>query len=166
MPIRPENLLRYPPDWPAIRLRALTRARYRCQHPGCTARQYAVGHWVRFGEEPWQWRQVEGNTPSTTAQDREFHHAGHGQYPSGSPWSYSDARAFIKRWTWVDGLTEILPIVIVLTIAHLDHQPENCADDNLRAMCQRHHLAHDVEHHKTTAYMTRRAARGNLELFT
>ena len=26
---------------------------------------------------------------------------------------------------------------VVLTIAHLDHTPENCGDDNLRAWCQR-----------------------------
>jgi hypothetical protein len=27
----------------------------------------------------------------------------------------------------------------VLTVAHLDHQPEHCGDDNLKAMCQRCH---------------------------
>lgn len=33
---------------------------------------------------------------------------------------------------------------VVLTVAHLDHTPENCDDDNLRAMCQRCHLAYDM----------------------
>ena len=33
---------------------------------------------------------------------------------------------------------------IVLTIAHLDHTPENCADDNLRAWCQRCHNTYDA----------------------
>ena len=28
---------------------------------------------------------------------------------------------------------------VVLTVAHLDHQPENCDDDNLKAMCQQCH---------------------------
>lgn len=28
---------------------------------------------------------------------------------------------------------------IILTIAHLDHTPENCHPDNLRALCQRCH---------------------------
>lgn len=37
---------------------------------------------------------------------------------------------------------------IVLTTAHLDHQPENVSDDNLRALCQRCHLRYDAEHHK------------------
>ena len=57
------------------------------------------------------------------------------------------------------------PIVIVLTIAHLDHVPENSADDNLRAFCQRHHLRHDLAHHKQTAYMTRKASARTVDMF-
>jgi hypothetical protein len=56
-------------------------------------------------------------------------------------------------------------IMIVLTIAHLDHTPENCADDNLRAWCQKHHLRYDAKHHTQTAYATRRARANTLELF-
>ena len=33
---------------------------------------------------------------------------------------------------------------VVLTVAHLDHQPENCADDNLAALCQRCHNRYDA----------------------
>ena len=33
---------------------------------------------------------------------------------------------------------------VVLTVAHLDHQPENCADENLKAMCQRCHNKMDA----------------------
>lgn len=33
---------------------------------------------------------------------------------------------------------------VVLTIAHLDHKPENCDPANLRAMCQRCHNAYDA----------------------
>lgn len=36
---------------------------------------------------------------------------------------------------------------VVLTVAHLDHAPENCVPANLRAMCQACHLAYDREHH-------------------
>jgi len=39
---------------------------------------------------------------------------------------------------------------VVLTVAHLDHTPENCDPDNLRAMCQRCHLSYDREHHAET----------------
>lgn len=53
---------------------------------------------------------------------------------------------------------------IVLTVAHRDHQPENCDHENLAAWCQRHHLAYDQEHHITNAYMTRKARANNLEL--
>lgn len=60
---------------------------------------------------------------------------------------------------------DIKIIMIVLTIAHLDHTPENCADDNLRAWCQRHHLAYDAQHHRVTAYHTRKAAAMTLDLF-
>lgn len=33
---------------------------------------------------------------------------------------------------------------VILTVAHLDHVPENCADDNLKAMCQRCHNRYDM----------------------
>ncbi|MEV5140343.1 hypothetical protein AB0K71_05960 [Streptomyces syringium] len=47
---------------------------------------------------------------------------------------------------------------VVLTTAHLDHTPENCAPENLRAMCNGCHLAYDADHHRQTAAATRRAA--------
>lgn len=37
---------------------------------------------------------------------------------------------------------------VVLTVAHLDHTPENCSDENLMAMCQRCHLRYDQHHHR------------------
>jgi acyl-CoA synthetase (AMP-forming)/AMP-acid ligase II len=45
---------------------------------------------------------------------------------------------------------------VVLTVAHLDHQPENCAPENLRAWCQRCHLHYDRHHHAETRYRTKR----------
>jgi len=47
---------------------------------------------------------------------------------------------------------------VVLTVAHLDHTPENCDPGNLRAMCQGCHLHYDREHHRETAAATRREA--------
>jgi len=32
----------------------------------------------------------------------------------------------------------------VLTVAHLDHTPENCEPQNLKAMCQRCHNKYDA----------------------
>lgn len=48
---------------------------------------------------------------------------------------------------------------IVLTVAHLDHTPENCDPKNLKAMCQRCHLRYDRDHHAETAKKTREAKR-------
>lgn len=45
---------------------------------------------------------------------------------------------------------------VVLTVAHLDHQPENCDPANLKAMCQRCHLHYDRDHHAQARYRTRR----------
>ena len=54
---------------------------------------------------------------------------------------------------------------VVLTVGHLDHQPENCERANLRAWCQRCHLNYDAAHHAQTAYATRKAAACTLDLF-
>jgi hypothetical protein len=56
-------------------------------------------------------------------------------------------------------------IEIVLTIAHLNHVVKDCSDDNLQALCQRCHLAHDHVHHQQTAYRTRRVGRAAADLF-
>jgi len=48
---------------------------------------------------------------------------------------------------------------ICLTTAHLDHTPENCSDDNLRAMCNFCHLSLDAEHHAATRRATKEAER-------
>ena len=46
--------------------------------------------------------------------------------------------------------------IVVLTTAHLDHDPTNNNPANLRAWCQRCHLTYDAEHHKKHAAQTRR----------
>jgi hypothetical protein len=56
--------------------------------------------------------------------------------------------------------------IVVLTVAHLNHAPEDCADDNLRAMCQRCHNRYDRPHRSKNAAVTRRAKKNNGELFT
>lgn len=49
--------------------------------------------------------------------------------------------------------------IVVLTTAHLhDSSPQNCADDNLKAMCQRCHLRLDIHIHKANAQRTRTEA--------
>lgn len=59
---------------------------------------------------------------------------------------------------------EISYTVVVLTVAHLDHDPENPHPMNLKAMCQRCHLALDKEQHQKNAAETRRKKKGQLAL--
>lgn len=54
--------------------------------------------------------------------------------------------------------------VVVLTTAHLDHQPENCALTNLRHWCQRCHLGYDAQHHAMTRARSRHANANTQEL--
>lgn len=46
--------------------------------------------------------------------------------------------------------------LVVLTTAHLDHDPMNCIDSNLAALCQRCYLSYDSEEHRKHAAETRR----------
>lgn len=134
MPIKPENKARYPANWKLIREDILRRALWRCEWPGCGALHRDVGWW---------------------RDDGKFIHMGRALRDAGAKAGDRIACA---------GGGEIKLLMIVLTIAHLDHQPENCDPENLRAWCQRHHLAYDAEHHKANAYRTRkeRARTGDL----
>jgi len=77
----------------------------------------------------------------------------------GSPGHYPDCRAENRQPHPVTGSN------VVLTVAHLDHAPENCADDNLMAMCQRCHLTYDARHHAANAARTRRQRKAVGDLF-
>lgn len=57
------------------------------------------------------------------------------------------------------------PVKVVLTIAHLDHTPENCDPENLRALCQKCHNRYDAEHRRATRSHTRALKDKSLELF-
>lgn len=54
---------------------------------------------------------------------------------------------------------------IVLTVAHLSHTPEDCRDENLKALCQRCHLRYDAPHHAKNAKATVMAKKAARELF-
>lgn len=47
-------------------------------------------------------------------------------------------------------------VYIRCTTAHLDHQPENCAMENLRFWCQKCHNRYDAPHRVETRAQTRR----------
>jgi len=60
-----------------------------------------------------------------------------GNVCEGSP-KYPDCRAANKEAHPVTGSK------VILTIAHLDHDPQNSDRDNLRAWCQRCHNTYDA----------------------
>ncbi|AVA32977.1 hypothetical protein [Cupriavidus metallidurans] len=142
MPIKPENRSRYPANWQTIREQILGRACMRCEC--CAAPQYGIGQWVdeRF----------------LLARGSAFYDQM--QYAL----SYARAREAANHLNATEQ-PAVPYIVVVLTIAHLDHTPENCDPTNLRAWCQRCHLRYDAKHHAENAQRTRRARRAIGELF-
>lgn len=76
----------------------------------------------------------------------------------GSP-RYPDCRAKGGQPHPVTGST------VVLTVAHLDHTPENVDRANLRVWCQRCHLTYDARHHAESAARTRAAKKATGDLF-
>ena len=137
MPIKPENKGRYPPDWKEIRVSILERAQHRCE-------QCKVPNHARIA------RGADTDAGTYMTEDANVYDAETGKHLGQCRMSdYSVARM----------------ATIVLTIAHLDHHPENCDPANLKALCQRCHLAYDAEHHKATAQATRRSGLAVRDLF-
>lgn len=137
MPIKPENRCRYPKNWAEIRAAILARADNRCEQ--CKVENGKV---IARGAGPF--------AGTFQTDDAEVYDAETGEHI---------ARVRMSEYQVKNMVT------IVLTIAHLDHQPENCADDNLRALCQMHHLRHDAAHHAETARATRRNRLAVADLF-
>ena len=44
---------------------------------------------------------------------------------------------------------------VILTIAHIDHTPENNKPENLRALCQKFHNSYDASHRAETRKRTK-----------
>jgi len=121
----PIDYSKYPPNWKTeIRPRILERAKKCCQH--CGVPNYAVGH---------------------RDDDGKFHPTGgnvtHDQAGAGEL-TYSKAKELVNHCQELD---ENHLIIIVLTIAHLDHDEENhnVKDERLAALCQRCHLKYDAK---------------------
>jgi len=137
MPIKPENRHRYPANWKEIRADVLKRANNRCEK--CRAPNGAV---IARG----------------TGRDA-------GTYITDDAYVFdADTGMLLGRQRQGDYEVDRM-VRIVLTIAHLDHVPENCDPSNLRAWCQKCHLAYDAEHHKQNAAKTRRDRKAIGDLF-
>jgi hypothetical protein len=138
MPIKPENKGRYPANWKDIRAAILARAGDCCEQ--C---KVPNGARIARGAGPF--------AGTFQRDDAEVYDAETGQHI---------ARVRMSEYQVKNMVT------IVLTIAHLDHQPENCAPDNLRALCQMHYLRHDAAHHAETARATRHERKAMGDLFS
>ena len=77
----------------------------------------------------------------------------------GSP-KYPDCRAEHR------GLHPVTGALVILTAAHLDHNPKNNDPSNLKAQCQRCHLAYDQQLHLANAWRTRQRKKGQMLLFS
>lgn len=139
MPIKPENKARYPKDWKEVREAILERADNRCEQ--C---RVANGDMIVRGIEK------DAGTFQRYEGDGEVYAALDGRYLGRCKASEYCG----NKWTR-----------IVLTIAHLDHMPENCEPSNLKALCQRCHLAYDAEHHRINAAATRHARKAIADMF-
>lgn len=135
MPIKRENKDRYPADWSTrIRPAILERANNRCEVCG------VVNHSVGYRESDGTFMPAAGN--------QQHDAAGRGEL------SYGEALELVRHCRdWCDDNL----IIIVLTIAHLDHTPENNDPANLKAMCQRCHNRYDQAHRQANAAATRKA---------
>lgn len=56
--------------------------------------------------------------------------------------------------------------MVVLTVGHLNHTPEDCRDEVLKHWCQRCHLRYDAREHQKNARVTRfkKVGQGDLGL--
>jgi 5-methylcytosine-specific restriction endonuclease McrA len=137
MPIKPENRARYPANWKQIRAAILARAGDQCEN--CKTFN---GTRICRGA---------GNDIDTYMTDEaEVFDADTGEYLGRKRMSDYHVGKMVD---------------IVLTIAHLDHTPENCDPANLRAWCQRCHLKYDAAHHAINARETRRSRRAIGDFF-
>ena len=122
MPIRPENRDRYPPNWREISAAVREEAGQKCEW--CSAPN---GVMIRRGlthDGRHVWREA-----SASAYENGYC-ADNGSEVADSGEDTCDYRPAVR---------------VVLTVAHLDHQPENCERSNLKALCQRCHNRYDAK---------------------
>lgn len=87
-----------------------------------------------------------------------------GEYAT-TTWHSDRCTVFDKNGAEVDEIARddvnwIKPTKVILTVAHLNHDITDNRDENLRALCQRCHLRHDIEQHQRSRAETRRRNQG------
>lgn len=122
MPIRPENKDRYPRDWPQISAAIRERARHACENCGAPNGTDILRGFLEHGQPAYAVPCGFGATVFGANRGERLGIRVHDE---------------LVRGGWRN-------VRVVLTVAHLDHQPENCDPSNLRAWCQRCHNAYDA----------------------
>jgi hypothetical protein len=136
MPIRDSERGRYATNWPEISTAAKERAGWRCEE--CQVPHNAL---ICRGEE--------NNIGTYMLPDGDVHDA-----ETGEHLGMARGSEYVGRF-----------VRIILTTAHLDHQPENNDPSNLRVLCQLHHLRHDRPHHVAMRRLNRATRLGQGDLF-
>ncbi len=67
--------------------------------------------------------------------------------PCQTEWDMIHARIRYSHSSMTESLKYHGFTKIILTVAHLDHNKKNNRFWNLKALCQRDHLRHDIKHH-------------------
>lgn len=115
----PMNRALYPPDCEAIALQIKEAANWQCQQCGKPCRKSHVD-WDEFAD----W--LETNYPDWYGLSFKY---------------VADDES--GEWGYV-----AQPVRFCLTVAHLNHQPEDCRPENLKALCAPCHLRYDTSQMK------------------
>lgn len=138
MPIRPENMAKYPggsirsAEWLAIRRNIQFRARNCCENCG-----------------------VENGSIGGRDEDGNWYDVADPEFELGSNAFCANAE---------HGERDLRLIKIVCTVAHRDGRLDDHSDANLAFWCQRCHLRHDAAQHQANAAITRHEKAGQLDL--
>jgi hypothetical protein len=137
MPIRRQHRWLYPIDWPQISASIrFGRAKGRCEH--C---RRPHGHVVvHLGDGRW-WDE------------------------DGKTWRDGRGRALPAMPAYTPRDTVPLTTKVFLAAAHLDHDPGNNRQRNLKAFCQRCHMLHDRDEHRRRRWLTFRMRKAIGDLF-
>lgn len=143
MPISPDQMARYPggsirsKEWQEIRRRIGERSGWKCEV--CKAPHMEI-----------------------VARGR---YCGRDAYLVLSTGEVFDAELGLKMGLLkLSGFSAYRVLKIILTVAHLNHDPADNREENLRHLCQRHHLRHDAGYHAINAARTRRRRDGQLDM--
>ncbi len=126
MPIKPENRHKYPPHWKAL------------------------SHYIRHVRAGNQCERCGAPNGKIVARDPN------GQYMLEDGQTFDAETGEFKGYSRGSEFDTVKMLRVVLTVAHFDHNPENCDESNLKAWCQRCHLKHDKQIHAEHAKETRR----------